>query len=216
MKIPKRFWSPHRAWLSNQLCGIVSPTCFEATGIKLWEADIISKDYVILVPFGYMHYGHQLYLVTLSLHQCGRQGMRCRVSSLRFGCHSGSGWSTVFWAVGCSGSNFKMLLQVLVLIHLPIYTELTGLGMLIPFTKFIQQYVNCLQVGVVYMYVCIYIYRTFLWQDFWRHNKLYFCQLLEAFFFRGCQGPWAHPRPHAQTTSLYQGISGNCPIGALI
>ena len=107
MKIPKKFWTFTKPCHPTELGSAIS--CVESfhphvlKPHKLWEADIILKNYVILVPFGYMHCGHQLYQVTLSLHQrkkciksCmvssihqyGRQGMRCPVFSQRFGCHS--------------------------------------------------------------------------------------------------------------------------------
>ena len=130
MKFPKKFWTiwtftkpchPQQISCVESFHPHVLKTCFEATRIKLWEADIISKNYVILVPFGYMHYGHQLYQVTLSLHQrkkciktsivsslyqCGRQGMRCPVFSQRFGCYS-LYWRVINSVLGGGVPGFK-------------------------------------------------------------------------------------------------------------
>ena len=89
-----------------------------------------------------MQYGHQLYQATLSLHQ-GKKvyqivyaffitSMRppgdeisrflpkiwMSLALLQFTSERVKG---VFWAVGCRGSNFKMLLQVSVLALLPFY-----------------------------------------------------------------------------------------------
>ena len=86
MKIPKKFWTFTKPCHPTELGSAIS--CVESfhphvlKPHKLWEADIILKNYVILVPFGYMHCGHQLYQVTLSLHQRKKCIKSCMVSSI--------------------------------------------------------------------------------------------------------------------------------------